>query len=89
MLYRQGEQSMEKTVFKGPPIENPSTDQYQIFNRPLPSLHHATKPTSITLALKGSSAQYGEFAGFMFARFHLVSLQITTLTRNAPVDFDA
>jgi hypothetical protein len=44
-------------------------------------------PTFITFAPKGSSAQYGEVAHNLFASF--ISLLVTSLLRNAPVDCQA
>jgi hypothetical protein len=44
-------------------------------------------PTFITIAPRGSSAQYGEVAHFLFASFF--SLLGTSVLRNALVDFNA
>jgi hypothetical protein len=74
---------MGKPFFKRPPTENlnRSISNFELITTVLTSCY---KPTFITLALRGFSAQYSEVAGFCLPVFFF-SLLVTTLLRNAPV----
>jgi hypothetical protein len=86
MLYRRCKLSMGKGDFRGSADWKPldrSTPNFEPITTVLTSCY---KPTFITIAPRGSSAQYGEVAHFSVPQFFFFSLLVTTLLRNAPVD---
>jgi hypothetical protein len=63
----------EKAVFEGLPTENPLTDLIPNFEKIIAVLISCYKPTFITIAPRGSSAQYGEVAHFLVYQFFFTS----------------
>jgi hypothetical protein len=61
----------EGRLSKGPLTESPLTDQYKNFEQTTVVLTSCYKPTFITIAARGSSAQYGEVAVFFVCQFLL------------------
>jgi hypothetical protein len=69
MLYRRWKLSMGKAAFQGSADSKPLDRSTPNFEQMTTVLTSCYKPTFITFAPRGSSAQYGEVAHFLFASF--------------------
>jgi hypothetical protein len=69
----------ERPIFEGPPTENPLDPLIPNFEKIATVPTSCYKPTFMTIAPRGSSAQYGEVAHFLLASFFFTSCHVPSL----------
>jgi hypothetical protein len=82
MLYRRCRLSFrwERSIFEGPPSEKPFVQSIPNFDKITNVLTSCYKPTLITIAPRGSSAQYGDCSLFVYQFFYFFNF----LSRPSP-----